>query len=310
MYLRSVFSGFRLLAVLVAAQAAGCGKVSKIEPSRSPLSQSAGFRALTYNIWGLPWPLIRDSSRIADIAKTLAGTGADVIAIQEAFDSSTSVLEGIPEYPYFTRGDGPSFPTKLVGSGLLILSRWPIVRSATTRYTYCRGTDCNAAKGVLFARILVEGKGEVDVFDTHMNADDQNADIRKEQLKQYVEFARNYIGPRTALFLGDFNFAPDSDEYAYFTSSLEAHDLYAEYAAAQPADSSFDKNGYTSDWERNPNIPHSDRRQRIDYIFYRGPSGDAPRIFSTKIDYDSPLGGRHLSDHFAVLTELDLFLIK
>ena len=62
--------------------------------------------------------------------------------------------------------------TSLLNGGVMVVSKWPIVREAQHVYrNACHYSDCLAAKGVKYARILktVDGSSKVfNVFATHM----------------------------------------------------------------------------------------------------------------------------------------------
>lgn len=114
---------------------------------------------------------------------------------------------------------GPSFlSNSFTDSGLLIMSRFPIVFSEFFTYSYGVLSDALSQKGVLYAKITVGGSRILHLFNTHTQAsyygnslDDFVAtfETRYEQLRQ----ARQYIEKKTAnagendliMFVGDFN---------------------------------------------------------------------------------------------------------
>lgn len=264
------------------------------------------FRALTYNVWGLPEPLIRDPQRIDEIARELPELGADVVAIQEAFHPKSDALAGLPAFPFVARGPYPEGTRQ--GSGLLILSRHRIVYGDRIAFDLCWEADCLARKGVLYARLRVPGLGEVDVFDTHLQAGSA-AWVRDSQIEQAIRFIRRYLTPeRPALFLGDFNSSPDSFPIRRVQQALALRDVHAEYALAHPELDAVSRDGFTDDPSRNRNLQgDSYPPQRIDFVWVRGSVSGEPRVASSRLlfERDWLATGAPLSDHFGVEAELE-----
>jgi hypothetical protein len=66
---------------------------------------------------------------------------------------------------------GPSFFSNcFTDSGLIILSRFPIVSSEFFPYSYGVLSDALSHKGVLYAKILVGGSRVLHLFNTHTQA--------------------------------------------------------------------------------------------------------------------------------------------
>jgi endonuclease/exonuclease/phosphatase family metal-dependent hydrolase len=74
-------------------------------------------------------------------------------------------------FPYHTCTEGPSFFSGYAtDSGLLILSRFPIVETEFYSYPYGVLSDALSQKGVLYAKILVGGDRVLHLFNTHTQA--------------------------------------------------------------------------------------------------------------------------------------------
>lgn len=61
----------------------------------------------------------------------------------------------------------------MVGSGLAILSRYPILETRSKPFgrRRCAGLDCLSNKGVLYARVAIPGvPGAINLFNTHLNS--------------------------------------------------------------------------------------------------------------------------------------------
>lgn len=262
------------------------------------------LRFVSYNVWGLPHPIITDPTRFTDLERLVPTVGADVIAFQETFTADSKGLARLEGYPFHAYGPGKKFPK--LSSGLLTVSRYPIVASAQMLFSRCAGTDCAARKGALFTRIAIEGLGEVDVFNTHMNAAGDH-ELREYQAKEFFRFIMRYSGPRPLVVMGDFNFSPESQPYYKFLHFLGARDAHTEYVEKTPDLSDVEKDGYTADPRRNIHIKNQDHPpERIDFIFIRDEDHQGVQVAKTHLIFDAPVNGRHLSDHFGVMSELGI----
>jgi endonuclease/exonuclease/phosphatase family metal-dependent hydrolase len=175
---------------------------------QEPVSSSADeLKVLTYNVYALPMVASKISERLAELPNHL--NGYDVIMMQEAFASSrTSMLNQLAQqYPYQTHipvGSGYN----LFDSGLVIVSRYPIVKTAQLIYPDCTGTDCFADKGVIYAEIIKNGKA-YHVTSTHtasFDTDEARA-LRQVQFKQIRQLINQQNIPSfdAVLMGGDFN---------------------------------------------------------------------------------------------------------
>jgi len=90
--------------------------------------------------------------------------------------------------------------------GIALLSRYPI-QNAMTFYMYSEGEQVAAIR----AQVMVEG-APLTVFVTHLG--NGGPMIQQQQLLQIIDDT-----PR-AVALGDFNFRPDSEQYALTTQTL------------------------------------------------------------------------------------------
>lgn len=190
------------------------------------------FDVLTFNTALLPeWvSLTSPSVRAAMMAPHLKGY--DALVLQEAFVPSwrgALLAELADAYPH--RGE-------LVGSagargfalrqdgGIVILSRWPIVRSATMTFDEtCSGTDCLADKGVAYVAIR-KGERTYHVFGTHAQSIfGWNVQaVRAAQFELLAEFVEQQAIPsdEVVLLAGDFNVDADTLERDTMLLTLRA----------------------------------------------------------------------------------------
>ncbi len=246
-------------------------------------------KALTYNIWGLPYPISKRMGRFPLIRKKLPQFGADIIALQEAFTDQAKVSTKSKEYPYKAHGPGASFFN--LSSGLVVMSKHPIIKKKIIKFNECQGWDCFANKGVLFVRILIDGE-ELDVYVTHLNAEGEDEGPRFYQIMDFlVFFKENSLGRKTIL-MGDFNFPDTSFLHSLLTQDLGVNDSHQEYILD------------------NPDLPDDIQRgstsksgKRIDYVFV---TPDLPVRNVEVVFKEKAYEGEQLSDHRAVLTTFDL----
>ena len=286
----------RLILLLAAAVCAAPGR------AQIPADEWT-LRVVTYNIHGItpfdkqdPKELEKAKGRYREIAARLrrqraAGTAPHIVMIQEAFNHWSAKAAREAGYPYVLEGNGPRFGT-IGGSGLFILSEYPVFAAANMDYKECTGYDCLANKGVMHARIVVpERMRSFDVYNTHMNADEPPATpadsmkARMAQIRDYAAFVtRTRDAGSPAVLAGDFNFKAGNADYALFQSLLSGTNA-ADECSASPC---------TGD------APGPILRGSVDHQFHlagargRGAAAHFARTFT------EPHDGEPLSDHWGL----------
>lgn len=211
------------------------------------------LRVLSYNINGLPAPLASNKTphfeRIAEVLKERRAdnTHPHIVVLQEAFDSDTRVIPEVAGYPYVLFGPGRkdsskrgnvhwaqktrksyvsfSNPQKFTGSGLVVMSDYPIVEARHKAFNSdeCAGIDCLSNKAILLARVAVPGFAEpFDIVTAHFNslnsAKAPERTVRKafeKQTKVMDWFLGKLCQRNPLLVAGDLN-TKHADRYAYF----------------------------------------------------------------------------------------------
>lgn len=294
-----------------ASQALALGKSKQTPPSVPPALPSrapTALRIVSYNIWGLPSPLTSQPSRLKDIAKNLPGVGADVIGFQETFTRKAEVVAEMPDYPYVAWGKRKNGNQVLQGDGLLIVSRWPILETDHITYTACSGTDCFSRKGALYAKVHVDGFGEIDVFDTHLNAGGSES-VRIQQMREFGAFIESKRGDRPVFVTGDFNTYEGTEEYAAWKEITGMRDMHDEFRTYNPVSSSVQWNSYTLDPKRNEHykiVSWFVKPHRIDFIWVKDPAGAVTRVTQSRLLFDYKINKRTLSDHFGIVMDFVL----
>ncbi|WP_242123564.1 endonuclease/exonuclease/phosphatase family protein [Sphingobium sp. Sx8-8] len=241
---------FRMLAAAALLAVAPSADTRSTLLPEAPSAFDGTLPVMTYNIHGLPWPVAwgrdADFTRIAARLRLLRGEGRNphIVVLQEAFTQEAQAIGREAGYRYIATGadqdavngqvptasdrafaaaeswsHGEGLP-KFVGSGLQILSDYPIVD--TRRIVFpafaCAGFDCLANKGALLARIRLPGQPEpVDIVTTHLNsrrasgvANDRSNHAYGLQLACLGDFIRSNHDPRNAMIVaGDFNMGHD-----------------------------------------------------------------------------------------------------
>ena len=264
----------------------------------------------TYNIAQVPGVLYGGSRAAAenmeDIARHLNDAAYDVVFLQEAF-LSAEALE-IPggdlrerlrravsgRYPY--QALGPKGGIAQWDSGLLILSRFPILERHTHEYEDGVGIPDNYVnKGILHARIQIgtERYQSIDVFTTHTQSGDDNDDkvTRGGQFVEARRFIDRHRGTLEWVLAGDLNvpgvlqtpnydaialpqrervYTEQQDEYSRMMATLgKPRDLWTEFStvACTPNDRLPCDRGYTASVRGNDfrGEPYA-RGNRLDYF--------------------------------------------
>jgi endonuclease/exonuclease/phosphatase family metal-dependent hydrolase len=269
------------------------------------------LRALTLNVWGVPFITAERKIRIAAIAKHLLELKPDVVAIQEAWlslDRRTLVeggkRVGLKHWHYFASG--------VNGSGLLLLSRYPLVDVAFLRFKLTsrpervpNELDYFGGKGIGYARIQTP-TGFVELFDAHPVAQysgDSNDLYRAHRAAAAYEAAR-FINAHTngkypVILLGDLNTRPDQLPYRLIRELANLSDSYSERNPQDPGFTYSVNNPYS-----NKNEPST----RLDYILYRSgsESGITPVSSALCFNQINTLVPRAFTDHYGVLSEFQL----
>jgi len=258
--LRKIASALTLLLILLIVPSIVRPAQGNTPIAVANLPADARLSVMTYNVEGLPWPVRfgRDEAlgRIATRLRELraAGRQPHVVMLQEAFSDGARRVGTEAGYRYIAYGpdsdDAGAAPRlaeqiafaksssllsgerlgKLVGSGLQIMSDYPIlaVRHMVFPSYACAGFDCLANKGAVMALIAVPGiASPVAVVDTHLNSRAASGVDRGRSLIAYRaqvdalgRFLQDNIAPHASLIVaGDFNMGKDKSRKAIMAAS-------------------------------------------------------------------------------------------
>jgi endonuclease/exonuclease/phosphatase family metal-dependent hydrolase len=246
-----------------------------------PSPQSGAFTVLTYNVAGLPIFVsesdpMHNTPRIGTLLNMY-----DVAVVQEDFAYHDALTAGAKH----DHRSPPLIPDAKVGigDGLNVFSRLPFsdfqrVTWRTCNGRFSNGSDCLAPKGFAFARLTVTAGVDVDLYDLHMDAGHDSADIdaRAEQVEQLLSFLEHRSAHHAVIVAGDTNMGDDSEHLLQrLLNRARLTDACRALACSKP--------------------------HLIDRVMYRG--SESIRLQATSFTVDSRFvgaDGKPLSDHDAV----------
>lgn len=188
-----------------------------------PLTEAITLKAVTFNVQDLGIVSKHRPERMAAIARTLRKLDPGLVGIQESFieKDRAILIDGLRNTRLIHHR---YFPSGTSGSGLLILSAYPIVEAYFHRYTkngkwykLWHG-DWWAGKGVALAQIeLVPGKAYLDFYNTHAHARYGTTEydgVRLQQMEELAEFINaTSMKSAPAILVGDMNCRQDTEQY-------------------------------------------------------------------------------------------------
>ncbi|KAL0951652.1 hypothetical protein HGRIS_008332 [Hohenbuehelia grisea] len=178
------------------------------------MADDTQLKVFSLNCWGLKYVAKNRLERIAAIAAYLSQSSYDIIALQEIWvfadyeQVRDSVASKLPHAKFFYSG--------ALGSGLAILSRFPIVSASVFPYSL-NGAPMDVAAGDWFvgkaaASVVIQHPllNQVQIFNTHLFAKGGDAEAHRfvnaweiaKLIQQAAELGRYVIAP------GDYNSIP------------------------------------------------------------------------------------------------------
>jgi len=241
------------------------------------------------------------------------------------------------------------FSTKLEDSGLMLFSRFPFATIPPPPgfeafypggipyvfflpYTVSKGDDEAAAKGAVFARIMIGPGDPCDVIISHTQAsydsDDEHSSTRATQFLEVFGMVKTHIGlpmpqEREVIFMGDLNVegafreAGVSQEWTsifntpggFFTDGIHDSWVYQQSPGAFFSTPASHPRAYPGPWDLGLTTADS---KRLDYILQRPPGGDRLTTQHLTIAYELTTSNPaidgsvipYTSDHYALRADL------
>lgn len=272
-------------------------------PNLSLMDSRKTIKFLTLNCWGLPF-LPGRSGRMQAIGNELGSGKYDVVGLQEIWSREDWNI--VTE---LARNSGLSysayFPSGAIGSGLGIISKFPIIDTEFKRFNVCGKPqnifhgDYYGGKGIALARIET-GNQTIDVYTTHFIAKYSKRDEyfahRIAQSVDLVKFVSSTQKNAISVVLGDINSEADTLEYEIITKLGNFTDCFY---YLNP-----NENGYTTS-DLNSYTPYG-RNRRIDYVFVKSLLPEAYSILQSEVTMKfMPNSDASYSDHFGLMTVLE-----
>jgi len=244
------------------------------------------------------------------IAQALPALSADVVAFQEVWTPwardtlvAAGARAGLPHAWHRNRSFG--------GSGLLVLSRWPIARHRFRPFTLCglpqrlQHADYYGGKGFVQVEISAPD-GALEVVATHLHAAYGRGvgfedEYEGHRVAEIVEIAAAVArSSRPIVVMGDLNATPEREEMQVLAGITRLVDAAA--AVGHPEATAISGSPYRG----HRGAPD----ERIDYVLARAGARrglrivDAGRRFDEEIEIEGSPGA--YSDHAGVLAEIEV----
>jgi endonuclease/exonuclease/phosphatase family metal-dependent hydrolase len=251
-------------------------------------------------------------ARLAAAPAHLRASGADVIALQEVYTSRQRDWLRQALHDSHPFACVPAHRRSLLGSGLMLLSRYPIRQGmfVPARSRSALGTALTE-RGFLATEIVLPGGRHLRLLNVHLTI---GAPFRTPEARRLAEIEHLLVLAKQhaqlpAILLGDFNCSPEVEAIHYRRIIAAGYsDAFAAVAGAaeMPAAATWDAT--------NPLVARGPYRgspsQRIDHVFLPTALGGTIEPVAARIAFREASvalrGGRHstLSDHYGLLVRL------
>ena len=267
------------------------------------------IRAATFNLWGVPYSA-EQPARARVLGAALAEGRYDIITLQEVWRR-----EDLPVILAGAEAAGLNyahhFASASIGSGMVTLSRYPIVDAFFVRFRLQGRFDrlmhgyYFCGKGIGLARVETPD-GILDVYNTHTIAQyvlTEPADRYKaHRAAQCYEVARciawGSAAGNPALVMGDFNTRDDQFAYRVTTELAGLRDAWREMCPDDPGITFSTANPYSE----------TDEHARLDYVFLRDGSSHALAPVRAALAFDTAPANEvpAISDHYGVAVDFEM----
>ncbi|MEO7730771.1 MAG: endonuclease/exonuclease/phosphatase family protein [Kofleriaceae bacterium] len=292
----------------------------------------SSLQALQYNVHlfegtvveakPLPPPTVyEDAERALAIIGELLASGADLIGLTEVWANATKLqfIDGLKSSYLHSYWDGNDNKLQL-GSGLLLLSKYPLSSMAFSEFANLTGVDALSQKGFITAMVATPSPLFVVLTHTQSGETDDDRDARQLNLAQLAKEIPHTRPPDVpTLLMGDLNVIAETTsgqpcpQYESLLAYFHSFSVTDVYRTLHP-DASQDP-GYTYDAVDNrliaifaPTDTEQGLRQRLDYLFAAGLTARSAAQLSTTYQYQDSQTGEmmDLSDHYPLLCSFTL----
>ena len=261
----------------------------------SAIATPQKFSVIEFNTWGVPL-FSTQKWRYEEAMRQIEEFSPDFVFLEEVFSHKGKKELQSELYPEVV--SGPRALPKLVGSGLRILSKFPVIRSEKMAFGVCVKDDCLSRKGAALAVVVLPDGSNLNLIATHLNARGDD-DTRIEQLMELKVFIEENAELEAPILLGgDFNFNPESKSYSYMMEILKLQDTWPATHTSKDPGITYDckNNKIAHDYSIKTHFPLTE--ERIDYMLSHGLTA-----LSSKIVLDQK---PELSDHYGIEAEFEV----
>ncbi len=242
----------------------------------------------------------------------------DIVGFSEVWANSSKhrLIDGLKsQFPYSAWDHNDN--SLQIGSGLLLLSRFPLSNVLFNQYVNLSGFDRISQKGFILATAKI-GEQEILIAHTHTQADENNDAInnRKANLNQLFNIFCSQADSMPIILLGDLNIVGEDNsgnptqEYTYLRLLFRNNYMSDSYRSVNTSAKSDP--GYTYDAVNNKLINRFDHtsavnaiKQRLDYMFVRGLQPNSVTVLKT-FTFQISDGTIDLSDHYPLYGSFNL----
>lgn len=246
------------------------------------------------------------SGTISELVKRIKAETTDVACLCEVFDDDEremirSQLSFL--YPYYR--EGPDEADLDEDGGLLILSKYPILKHYQSIFRQCAGNDCWANKGVIHVRVHPFGSPTpCDIFFSHTQNIEETGgkDALYAQLTHLDHMVRSHADPHIpTIIMGDLNIPAEVKvHYNQLIKKLgRPVDLWLTKNPSMSGFTYTTDNNFYDDPDNAPNQNH-----RLDYILLKAGLRFVPILKDIEI-LKWTHTGRQISDHFGLLARFE-----
>lgn len=259
-------------------------------PETDP-NKEATLKVVTYNIWGLPsWMTGARAGRYPKIAHELKRLDPDVVLLQEAWTAKSR--KSAPASGEWSIARAAGQHTFFQQSGLVTLSRFPIIGGEFYPFSRSAFPDKFVNKGVLKVTVRLPGEQVINVWNVHLQ-DGGTREIRASQIHELITRVQAAEDGQIAdLVGGDFNVTPDSEFYGDLARSL-----------GPSVQQLSGKNPFVT-WDGLS--AKSDAGETLDYIFIKKRSPFQRVQAAPRVAFSARTFEQRLSDHLGIEAEVGL----
>ena len=181
------------------------------------------LKILLWNVWLLPSFITdgKSKERAAMISKLL--NDFDIVVLNEAFTNKYSLTKDVI-HPYTIKT--PRTFYKILDSGLMILSKYPIEEIHFLPFSELETWDQFSSKGVLKLIVNLGNNLKMDIYGTHLQAGSEESHhrARLSQVNEVYQFVKNHsqFNIHPIVLCGDLNCGPVLDRtFNHFSNHYE-----------------------------------------------------------------------------------------